>query len=331
MGVAYSHLSLWERQRLFVWYHYEKKSQREIGRLLGRSHTTISRELKRNISTNYVPTWYPHSAQSAYKARIRERGQRPRLKNHKTRSFVTDKLKIGWAPEIIAGRSKIEEEVNSVCHESIYQFIYKEANGLIEYLPRHHKKRRKKYPTRKQKTNIEEKTSILDRPEIINDREEFGHWESDSIVSPKQKPGCNVLVERSTHITKIAKLSAKTAQVTTNAIIKNLKEFPSQFVNSITYDNGSENTKHNQTNKALECDSYFCQPYHSWEKGAVEQINGLIRRYLPKKTDITTVPISTIKTIEEALNSRPRKCLSFKTPMEAYQNYLDETQVKTTP
>ncbi len=125
MGSHYTQMSRWERQRMFVWYHYNKKSQREIGRLLGRSHTTISRELKRNTSTYYVPTWYPHPAQTTYEARIRNRGRRPLLKNEETRSYVIEKIKLGWSPEIISGRLKLDSNRTYVCHESIYQFIYK--------------------------------------------------------------------------------------------------------------------------------------------------------------------------------------------------------------
>jgi len=327
MGLRYSHLSQFERQLMFVWYHYEKRSQREIGKLLRRSHSTIGRELKRNIQMKYVPTWYPNPGHKKYKLRIKERGIRPRLKNEVTKAFVIEKLKIGWTPEIIAGRLKIDNDLVYICHESIYQYIYKEAPELIQYLPRKHKKRRKKYPSRSTKIRVTHKTSIEARSSDINERLVIGHWESDSIVSCKQKPGCNVVVERLTRLAHITKLSSKAAQSTHNALKRKLDGYPDKFVQSITYDNGTENAKHLETNDALSCDSYFCLPYHSWEKGAVEQVNGLIRRYLPKKTDITQVPNSVIQKIEHALNSRPRKCLNFKTPFEAYEKYFEKEMV----
>src|SRR5690606_10964948 len=204
MGCHYSHLSIWERQRMFKWYHHDNKSQREIGRLLGRSHTTIGRELKRNIQTHYVPTWYPHPAQTDYKVRARDRARRPRLKNEATRSYVIDKLNLGWTPQIIAGRLKAEKFFSYICHESIYQYIYKEAPELITLLPRKHKKRRKKYPNRSTKVKVTNKTSINDRPTDIDDRLVVGHWESDSIISAQQKPGCNVVVERVTRLMHIS-------------------------------------------------------------------------------------------------------------------------------
>jgi IS30 family transposase len=321
MGDKYSHLSIWERQRLYEWYHNQGKSIREIGRLLGRSHSTISRELKRNISQKYVPTWYPHPAQRQYKIRIRDRGKRFLLKTPETREYVLEKLKLGWTPEIISGRLKLEKGLESVCHESIYQYIYKEANELIPLLPRSHKKRKKKYPTRKCKKRIEGKVSILDRPERINNRSEPGHWESDSLVSPQHKPGCNVLVERITRLVHISKLSSKESNQTKKAISNQLGQHKTAFVKSITYDNGVENSKHLDINKALGCNSYFCQAYHSWEKGAVEQVNSLIRRFLPKKTDITKVSNGRIKEIEFLLNNRPRKVLGYKTPLELYDEF----------
>ncbi|MGS0683524.1 IS30 family transposase [Shewanella sp. 0m-8] len=318
MGQQYNHLTEWERKRLFEWYHYQKKSMREIGRLLDRSHSTISREIDRNMSTHYVPTYYPNPAHRAYKSRMRRRVTRERLKCSETRNYVVNKLRIGWTPELISGRLKLKSEAPYACHESIYQFIYHQAPELISHLPRKHKRRRKKYPARKYVRKATLKTSILERPIEVDNRTEVGHWESDSVESKGRKLALNVLVERVSRLAHITKLSSKKAIVTKNAIIKKLSEHPPGLVNSITYDNGVENAHHLVVNEYLDCKSYFCQPYHSWEKGAVEQINGLIRRYLPKGTDFETITENQILKIENALNSRPRKCLNYKTPFETY-------------
>jgi len=329
MGLLYSHLSLHERQLMFNWHHYHSIPIREIARRLGRSHSTISRELKRNISSYYVPTWYPHLAQSMYERKMRVRAQRENLKSSNTQGYVIEKLKIGWTPELISGRLKHHETLPYVCHETIYQYIYKEAPELISCLARKHKKRKKKYPARKYKQAINNKTSILERPEIINDRLEFGHWESDSIISAGQKPGCNVVIERCTRMVHITKLNAKTAEETEKALVNKLIHHPCDFVKSITYDNGTENSNHLKTNDQLKCDSFFCQAYHSWEKGAVEQVNGLIRRFLPKKTDITQIPDKKILEIEHILNSRPRKCLNYRTPLEVYEQYRKDLPISS--
>lgn len=325
MGARYSHLSLFERQRMFVWHHYEKLSNREIGRRLGRSHTTIGRELKRNLNTaensfprHYVDCWYPHPSQKRYQHRIRIRGTRPRLKNEKTQQFVETKLKLGWSPEIISGRLKLNQDLDYASHESIYQYIYLTARQLIKYLPRHHKKRRKKYPKRKYPLKIEAKTSILERPETINNRAEPGHWETDTLESTQHKPGCNVLVERQTRLVHITPLESKKSNDTQAAVTKRLSSHPDNFIRSITYDNGPENAQHLEINKSLNCQSYFCQPYHSWEKGSVEQMNSLIRRFFPKRTDFTKVKPEALQRVEFLLNNRPRKCLGYKTPLEVY-------------
>jgi IS30 family transposase len=249
---------------------------------------------------------------------MKRRSLRCPLKSAETRQYVEEKLSLGWSPEIISGRLELDQGLKKVSHETIYQYIYKHAPEFIKYLPRHHKRRRKKHPYRKQHTVIANKISIVDRPESINNRLEAGHWESDSIESTSRKTGLNVLLERATRLVQITKLSSKKSIDTFHAIENRLFHFPDKFIKSITYDNGSENAKHLQVNDAFKCDSYFCQPYHSWEKGSVEQVNGLIRRYLPKGTDFTHIHHTKIKEIEMALNNRPRKCLDFKTPLEVY-------------
>jgi len=268
-----------------------------------------------------MPCYYPNPAQHDYQMMTRRRGKRLRLKSKETRAYVVDKLRLGWSPEIIAGRLRADQVLPYVCHESIYQFIYKEASDLITALPRKHRKRRIKRPYRSTPQRILDRVNIAARSAAANDRSEGGHWESDSIVSAGHKAGCNVLVERMTRLTHITKLTAQTAVETTSAIIEKLTPYPTGFVRSITYDNGSENTQHLSINKALSCQSFFCNPYHSWEKGSVEQTNGLIRRYLPKNTDITQVSEEHLQHIEHMLNTRPRKCLGFQTPLEAYRQY----------
>lgn len=318
MEKQYRHLSRFERGRIFEWHHCGNKSIREIGRLLGRSHATISREIKRNKYMYHVPTYYPNIAQNYYEIRMRDRSTRLSLKSKSTRKYIIKKIKLGWSPEIISGRLRDHQSLKYVNYESIYQFIYREAKSLIECLPRKHKKRRPKYPKRKYSPKISQKTSILDRPECINTRAEVGHWESDSVESKHRDGGLNVLIERVTRLVKISKLKSKKSAATNLVIINKLSKLPPNFIKSITYDNGSENAGHLKINEIINCDSYFCQPYHSWEKGSVEQVNGLIRRYLPKGTDMKLVHSSTIKKIENLLNNRPRKCLDYKTPIEVY-------------
>lgn len=317
MKQKYKHLSWFERREIYYLRHYKSCSLREIARRLNRSHSTIIREVKRN-SGCWCDQYYHNPAHQLARIRLSQRARRQFLKSTKTREFVIQHLKVGWTPEIISGRLKIRKNLKYVCHESIYQFIYKEAPELREYLPRKHKTRRKKYPYRKYISKIAYRTSILKRPKEINDRLLPGHWESDSIESKGRKCALNVLLERVSRLTHITRLPTKESADTKNAIIKRLSKHPENLVKSITYDNGVENAAHLKVNQELGCESYFCQPYRSWEKGAVEQLNSLVRRFLPKGTDFTEISDKTLREIEDRLNSRPRKCLGYKTPFEVY-------------
>lgn len=314
MTKQYTHLNHTERTLIF-WWLKEKLSIREMARRLHRSHSTVSRELKRN---RWCGDWFPRGAQLSYEIRLELRAKRFRLKNDKIRRFVHDKLKIGWTPEIISGRLKVTDPANYVCHESIYQYIYCIAPELIEFLPRKHKRRRVKQPYRVKPQRIKDRQVLALRPIEGDDRSESGHWESDTIVSGDLKHGLNVVVDRKNRLVHISLLTSKTAVLTKEALIRRLEKYPEEFRRSITYDNGSENTQHQRVNEKLGTESFFCEPYHSWEKGSVEQVNGLIRRFLPKGTNFDELNPGEINRIEKLLNNRPRKCLDFKTPYEVY-------------
>ena len=314
----YQHLTLAERRCIYYWRHYDKVSLREMARRLGRNHSTISRELKRN-SGCWCDQYYHKPAHHMAQVRLKQRAQRQRLKSDRTRDYVEAHLQLGWTPELISGRLKLESNIPCVSHEAIYQYIYKEAREWISCLPRRHKRRRTKYPYRTQPIKITSKTMISERPKRINDRTELGHWESDTVESVNRKGGLNVLVERVSRFVHITKLNSKRSVDTQRAIVDRLKFYPGNLVQSITYDNGVENAAHEATNQILKTQSYFCAPYHSWEKGSVEQVNGLIRRFIPKKTDIAKIGMDQISYIEYLLNHRPRKCLGYRTPYEILQ------------
>ena len=315
MGKHYSHLDTRERTLIKRW-HGQNVSLREMGRRLNRDHSTISRELRRNLWCG--KHYYIRGAQIIYARRLKERAQRFRLKSPKTRNFVVAKIKSGWTPEIISGRLKTLGQADYVCHESIYQYIYIEAKELIPFLPRKHVKRHHKHPYRTTGERIKNRVSIEQRPTEVSTRNVVGHWESDSVVGGDRQFGLNVLVERATRLTNISILKSKSAAETKKAIVRRLANHPRVLRQSITYDNGSENVLHQKINEILDTQSYFCQPYHSWEKGSVEQINGLIRREFPKGTDFSKVTPMGINALEKRLNNRPRKCLNYKTPYEAY-------------
>jgi transposase, IS30 family len=316
MGERYSHLNITERNLLKNW-NDQGVSIREIGRRLNRHHSTISRELRRNLWCGKY--YYFAQAQRFYDGRLKRRAQRFRLKSEKMRDHVLEKLKIGWTPELISGRMKATDDGRYICHESIYQFIYLESPEWIDYLARKHRKRRTKYPYRKQAQRIKDRVSITQRPPAVDSREGVGHWESDTLVGGDRKSGLNVVLERASRLVNISMLTNKSARQTKKALIRRLGNHPCELVKSITYDNGSENVLHSEINDRLETESYFCEPYHSWEKGSVEQVNGLIRRYFPKGTDFNQLDYSEIIRVEKLLNNRPRKCLNYRTPYEVFR------------
>lgn len=316
MEQRYKHFDHKERT-LIYWWRKEHLSLREMGRRLRRSHTSISRELRRNLWCGQH--YFPRGAQLMAEGRFQQRATRDRLKSHAVREYVHQKLHIGWTPELIAGRLKQQNQLPAVCHEAIYQYIYGAAPELIRLLPRQHPKRKPKWPYRKTDERIKNRTGLEQRPKAANTRRECGHWEADMIVAGDRQHGLNVLVDRKSRLTHISFLPNKTAAVTKQVMHRRLRAYPASLKQSITYDNGSENTCHEELNEALGTASFFCAPYHSWEKGSVEQVNGLIRRFLPKGTNFTQLGHAAIHRIEQLLNHRPRKCLSYRTPYEVFR------------
>ena len=318
MEDKYKHLSVEERDMLAV-YKAKGKSLREIGQMIGRHKSTISRELNRNAPVKNKGYYLSHKAHQRANERWMNTHQKERLSNLEIRNYVEEHLKEGWSPEIIAGRIKIDQPGLAASHEAIYQYIYNDRKDLLEYLVRQHKKRQKRgYSRRHKKAHIPNKIGISERPVVVEKRERIGDWEADSIVSRKSLCALNILVERTSRLTHLSKLRQKTAEETRDVIKKRLSVYPAEARWTITYDNGSENTEHEAINQVLGSNSYFCNPYRSWEKGTVENRVGLVRRRLPKGTDFSEVSDESIGEIESWLNNRPMKCLKYKKPLEVF-------------
>ncbi len=320
METTYSHLTAAEREEISI-LKAQGASIREIGKVLKRHPSTISRELKTNAPPVHKGYYRGHKAHERATLRNQVSHQRPRLKNDAIGAYVQEKLSLGWSPEQISGRLSRDNPELSISHEAVYQYIYKEHADLIPLLARSHKKRHQRGHGRKhKKSHIPNRVSIQDRPEGIATREHIGHWESDTMVSRQSTAALLLLIERKTRVTLIEKLQQKTALANSQGIIMLLEVLPQHLRQTITYDNGSENTEHETVNQELQTRSYFCNPYHSWEKGSVENAAGLVRRIFPKKTNFATVTASEIVTVENSLNNRPRKCLKYLTPLEAMAN-----------
>lgn len=297
------------------------KSIREIGKELGRDASTISRELRRNGPPVHTRYYLPHKAHERSVERRSRSRMIDRLKSAEIKTYVSSKLVMGWSPELIAGRLRIEHPPLTISHEAVYQWIYHDAKAYIPCLVRKHRHRWKKGHSRKhQKVHIPCRIGIDERPAHIEQRLQSGHWEADTAVSRQSKAALHVMTERKTRFSMIDKIKRKDAKEVRTAIIRRLSRKPKSMRRTITYDNGPENVCHMMVNNHVGTKSYFCNPYHSWEKGSVENTIGIVRRFLPKKTDFANVSDEHITHIENWLNNRPRKCLDFRTPNETYKS-----------
>lgn len=319
-GKKYNHLSLEEREEIAILLEKDF-TLTDIAGKLSRHKSTLSRETRRNNVTKYNVRYRANKAHERAIQRKYESHKKERIKNKKLQKYIIRHLKKGWSPELIAGRLSIKKFGLQSNYESIYQFIYHDRRDLIQYLPQSHKKRKKRASGKnKRAVKIPNRTLIGQRPSEVDAREEVGHWETDTVISRKSKAALQVILERKMRYIKIGKLIRKTAKEMSKSLIRRLCRLPSNLLKTITYDNGTENAKHEHTNKVLKIDSYFCNPYHSWEKGSVENAIGIIRRYFPKRTDFAKITNKEIKRIESLINNRPRKCLGYKTPSEVFRD-----------
>jgi IS30 family transposase len=319
MPKPYKHLSQEERE-IIANLLSGGSSLGDIAKAVGRDKSTISRELNRN-SPPERRRYVPCRAHARACERKTEANKHERLKNDLIRQYVKAGLAKGWSPEQISGRIRLDHPGESINHEAIYQYIYHPQNPdrleVIQLLRRAHKKRKNKSIGRKvRKTTIPNRIPIDDRPKSVESRRQYGHWEGDSLISRKSKAALNTLVERKSRLVLITKLSRKSADETNQAVIDRLKKLPAKGRQTLTLDNGTENAKHEALSARLGIKCYFARPYASWERGTNENANGLIRWYLPKGTDFRKITSEQIARIEYLLNSRPRKCLGYRTPTE---------------
>jgi IS30 family transposase len=259
------------------------------------------------------------------RAEERRRGshKRMRLKSRVLRFEVEKHLMMGWSPELISGQFRTHrKELPLVSTEAIYQWIYAEATHLIGTLVRSHRCRRlRKNRGKGKKVLIPHRVSIADRPATVQDRKEPGHWESDLMIG-RGKSALQNNTERVSRLIKITRVADKTAAQAHKAVARTLTPLPASLRKSVTYDNGTENVEHHILNQEIGTQSFFCNPYHSWEKGSVENKNGVIRRYFPKGTNFDTITDEEIQRVEDKINNRPMKCLNFKTPAEVFASFV---------
>jgi IS30 family transposase len=319
MGKHYGQLDLDERIELSR-LHEDGKAPSEIARIMGRHRSTITRELKRNS----LPKggYRPASADRITLSRRRRLSRIERLSP--LRDHVDDHLAMGWSPEQIAGRLRLEGSQHRVSHESIYRYIYRpkvKPKRLYRYLARAKARRGRRY-FKQRREPIAGRRSIHERPQAIENREAFGHWEGDLMQFRTQRGNLLTLVERQTGLTLARGLPSKTAEATAASLTGLLSALPAPARRSITFDNGSEFAEHQKLEKDLGMLTYFCDPHSPWQRGSIENANGILRRDLPRKTQFTDYSEQDIQDIVWANNTTPRKRLGYLTPAEAFLNQL---------
>jgi transposase, IS30 family len=314
--MSYHQLSLEERYTISSSLrNYD--SQADLARAMGRSPSTISRELRRNQRPTGA---YAASVAHSYSVARRRRTRRGSQFSEADWDLVVAFLKLKWSPEQIANWLEINGLL-SISHETIYRYILKDKHrGGRLYLNLRHvpKRRRKRYGTKDSRGVLTGKRHISTRPQSIESRQEFGHWEADTVMGSDKHHCLLTLVERKTGMTIIMKLMSRTTAEVNQALLDVLAQHHPDF-KSITFDNGTEFHDYKAIEviyPSLVC--YFATPYHSWERGSNENLNGLIRQYIPKGLNMDWVNQAYCNCLAKELNSRPRKRHLYRTPEEVY-------------
>jgi len=308
----YQHITKTERLEIAL-LKEKGYSNRDVAKALERSPNTISLEITKNrVKGKYDPRKAQHKA---YVKRKYSKYQGMKVAgDSKLREYVEEKLKEDWSPEQIAGRIKnIEITIPYASRGAVYKFIYSVYGRRLERYLRYRGKKRK--PRRLKVGQLKNRSFIEKRPEITNKRERFGDWEGDFIESGKRgKESVLVLVERKARYGMFEKITSKSPGL----VNQKLRQMAAGIteVKSLTLDNDICFRKHERLSEILATPIYFCHPYHAWEKGGVENLNKLIRQYLPKGCNLSRYSEKTIRSVQNTLNNRPRKCLNYKTPLE---------------
>lgn len=300
------------------------ESGRSIARKLGRSPNSINLEIKRNrVKGVYL------ARKSEHKARVRRRAskvQSLRVLKRKTRDFVEKKIRLGWSPELVSGRLREVLGKDAPSIKAIYKFVYSIYGRKIErFLPSKQWKK-KAGPKRKRFVCLDGRKMIAERPAVVEKRKQFGHFEMDFIESGRDGTGSLlVLVERMSRYPFLVYTESRKTEHINTMVAETLRDIP---ILSITTDNDISFQKHEELSKLVGADIFFCNPYHSWEKGTIENRNRAVRKWLAKGTDLSEVSRAKIMAVEHQMRHRPMKCLGYLTPFEMWQREMERIQQK---
>jgi len=308
----YHHITETERYQI----HAYKKAgwrQKAIANALGRSPSTISREMRRNTGNNgYRPLQANNLAQSRQTRSAANAYCIPVSNWIKIEQYLRE----DWSPEQISGRTGLAST------ESIYLHVYRDkaAGGDLHRHLRCRKKLRKRYASGKERRGqMRDRVPITERPAVVDAKRRLGDWEGDTMLGTRGHGALLTLVERRTQLVKIRRVASQEARVVCKAVSAALMHVR-QCSHTLTLDNGREFTQHAAIQRKTGIKIYFAAPYASWQRGLNEQVNGLIRQYVPKRTPINAYSDADIAMIEKKLNNRPRKMLGYKTPLEVFNS-----------
>jgi IS30 family transposase len=320
-----AHLTIAERSEIAILLK-KSYSHHDIADALGRSQSVISREIERNSANGMY---------DARKAKVKARNRRKNSKYQgmkvrerpKLQTFIIEKLQECWTPEEIAGHLKEQQmELPYVSAKGIYKWLYSAfGQRYCPLLPKQRFQAKKRRETKAPRTMIPNRTGIEKRPKEANERLEIGHSEGDTMVSGKKHGSAAALAvveDRKSRVTRLRKIPNLKPSTMAFALKKIGKTLP---MKTLTLDNGIENKDHESVAASLQIKTYFCNPYHSWEKGSVENTIGRIRRFIPKGANLADYSNEDIEAIEYWLNHTPRKCLNYQTPYQRMSQYLLST------
>ena len=327
--ITYQRLTILEREEISrqVASGY---SLRVIAASLRRAPSSISREIRQSgvVERKYYRAVF--AQQQSNKMRHKLRGNRKLNKNIPLRKAVLYYLAKNWSPEQIAKRLIIlypNDMGMRISHETIYSYLYVLPRGalkrkIVSCLRQHRMHRRKKNKDRQKPGSIQDYLSIEERPKEVAERTIPGHWEGDLIIGRRSASAIGTLVERTTRMTFLAELEDQDAMTVRKAFTEEFRLLPKGLNITLTYDRGSELAQHKLFSKETEITVYFAHPHSPWERGSNENTNALVRQYFPKGTDFTKISRNRLKEVQDELNDRPRKTLSWQTPHEKFSELL---------
>lgn len=316
--MSYSHLSTTERFKLYQYRTSEQLTMDEIATQMKRSKSTISRELRRNSIDGKF--YLPDTAQTQMQTRRAQSKHQFMSISESTLEQVKQRLQQYHSPQQLTGRMK-REGLDSVSHETIYQMIYANHQGLgayQQYLRQSQKKRRRRKGIHSKRGVIPGRIGIEHRPAIADLKSEIGHWESDTVIGVGHMGAVVTHVDKATKFLLAGLAKNKSVQQINQVTIGLFEQIGSTFRKTMTFDNGKEFSGHQKLADALGVSCFFANPYHSWERGLNEHTNGLLRQFFPKGTNFKIVKPEALKQVVDLINHRPRKSLDYRTPYEVF-------------